>query len=237
MLCEHDLCFLQIQRQYILKCTFVPRVVMLYYICVSCSGLSLDIPTNPVSFVSGADNLADFNYGYDCNQAPVRGRPCLMPSENALMEKIEQILVDPLSLHTLVNPVVAADGFTYSLKDLKTWLEKNDTSPMTNAKLHSKTLYDNILIKNILDLFNERAVELFKTIKDEVTPDKATEKFQILLKEGVLKETEDEALVLASEYGKLDMVNSLLENNANVNAVNGLGWTSLCIATKKITKK
>lgn len=41
------------------------------------------------------------------------------------------------------DPCVAADGYTYSRKAIETWLESNDTSPMTNLPLPHKNLIPN----------------------------------------------------------------------------------------------
>ena len=48
------------------------------------------------------------------------------------------------------EPVLAKDGFTYEKQAIEQWLEKHDTSPMTNATLDSKDLQPNLLVKQMI---------------------------------------------------------------------------------------
>jgi hypothetical protein len=41
------------------------------------------------------------------------------------------------------DPCVAADGYTYDRRAIEFWVEKNDTSPMTNMPLPDKNLIPN----------------------------------------------------------------------------------------------
>ena len=43
----------------------------------------------------------------------------------------------------LVDPVIAADGFTYEREAIELWLQGHDTSPRTNQPLESKTVIPN----------------------------------------------------------------------------------------------
>jgi hypothetical protein len=60
-------------------------------------------------------------------------------------------LTCPLTMNVFVDPVIAADGFTYERSAIKKWLEKNDCSPMTNQKLSTKDLSPNNVIKLIIN--------------------------------------------------------------------------------------
>ncbi|CAL8460599.1 g128 [Coccomyxa elongata] len=47
----------------------------------------------------------------------------------------------------LRDPVVACDGYSYERDAIKDWLQKHDTSPMTNEKLESKHLIPNLALR------------------------------------------------------------------------------------------
>ncbi|KAJ6309310.1 hypothetical protein OIU76_018828 [Salix suchowensis] len=49
-------------------------------------------------------------------------------------------LICPILQDLMNDPCVAADGYTYERKAIQKWLEKNDTSPMTNLPLPNKNL-------------------------------------------------------------------------------------------------
>lgn len=50
------------------------------------------------------------------------------------------------------DPHVAADGYTYDRKAIEAWLQRTDTSPMTNLPLPHKNLLPNYsLLSAILD--------------------------------------------------------------------------------------
>jgi ankyrin repeat protein len=49
----------------------------------------------------------------------------------------------PITKQIMLDPVFAADGRTYEREAIETWLEKNNTSPITNAVLENKKLIDN----------------------------------------------------------------------------------------------
>ena len=51
--------------------------------------------------------------------------------------------VCPITLELMLDPVVAADGYTYERKAIEEWFENNRTSPNTNAWLEDRTLRPN----------------------------------------------------------------------------------------------
>lgn len=52
------------------------------------------------------------------------------------------------------------DGHTYEKKAIKSWLGKSKTSPLTGAKLNTKVLRPNFLVKEILSAFFEKTTPL-----------------------------------------------------------------------------
>ena len=59
----------------------------------------------------------------------------------------------PISREIMFDPVVASDGRTYERLNIHTWLETNDTSPMTREKITDKTLRINFAIKSAIEGF------------------------------------------------------------------------------------
>ena len=63
----------------------------------------------------------------------------------------------PISCQPMVDPVVAADGYTYERVEIETWLDTNATSPHTNLALPSKRLIPNRIIKQQIDEWLDEA--------------------------------------------------------------------------------
>ena len=55
----------------------------------------------------------------------------------------------------MTDPVSTLDGFTYEREAITDWLRTKDTSPKTGAKLESKTLIPNHLVRGMIRTFNE----------------------------------------------------------------------------------
>jgi hypothetical protein len=53
----------------------------------------------------------------------------------------------PLTLDTMTDPVLAADGHTYEREAIANWFERNSTSPLTSLDLPTTNLVPNILVK------------------------------------------------------------------------------------------
>ncbi len=50
----------------------------------------------------------------------------------------------------MVNPVVAADGWTYEKAAIVAWLESHTESPMTHRTLPNTTLTPNLMARSML---------------------------------------------------------------------------------------
>ena len=58
--------------------------------------------------------------------------------------------VSTLMLQVLMfNPTIAADGHTYDRDAIETWLQCNNTSPVTGDRLLHLHLMPNVVIKNL----------------------------------------------------------------------------------------
>ena len=49
--------------------------------------------------------------------------------------------------------MVAADGHTYERQHIAEWLQKSDTSPMTNAPMEHKLLTPNLALRAVMDAY------------------------------------------------------------------------------------
>jgi hypothetical protein len=56
----------------------------------------------------------------------------------------------PLTLETMVNPVIAIDGYTYEREAIEKWFEKHATSPMTGMELSSTDVLPNMIAKQLI---------------------------------------------------------------------------------------
>ena len=64
--------------------------------------------------------------------------------------------IDVITQDVLVDPVVAADGYSYSRSAIEYWLREHDTSPMTNLRLANRRLVPNIHMRWVLEEWRER---------------------------------------------------------------------------------
>jgi hypothetical protein len=49
----------------------------------------------------------------------------------------------PISMELMTDPVVASDGCTYERESIMTWLSEHNTSPISNAPLESRLVFQN----------------------------------------------------------------------------------------------
>lgn len=70
----------------------------------------------------------------------------------------------PILKDVMNDPCAAADGYTYDRKAIETWIEGNDTSPMTNLPLPSKSLIPNYtLLSAIMEWKSKRTTNSAST--------------------------------------------------------------------------
>eukprot|EP00964_Phaeocystis_antarctica_P081246 scaffold50802_cov63-Phaeocystis_antarctica.AAC.3 len=77
------------------------------------------------------------------------------PSEVSEAAEVPDHYVCPITTEIMTDPVSTADGFTYEREAISEWLRTKDTSPRTGAKLESKTLIPNHLVRCVLRAFIE----------------------------------------------------------------------------------
>jgi hypothetical protein len=56
----------------------------------------------------------------------------------------------PITMDLMIDPVVAADGFTYERQAIEGWLQQHDTSPKTNEPLGNQQLTPNTTLKVLI---------------------------------------------------------------------------------------
>lgn len=63
----------------------------------------------------------------------------------------------PLTGEIFIEPVMIEDGNSYEKDAIKAWLEKHDTSPVTNEALASKDTMENKTLARLIEGFLEKA--------------------------------------------------------------------------------
>ena len=58
-------------------------------------------------------------------------------------------LICPLSHELMVDPVILGSGQTYERKHIERWLASHNTDPMTGARLESRNLTENVLVRSM----------------------------------------------------------------------------------------
>ena len=69
------------------------------------------------------------------------------------IEKIPEEYYCPITHLVMADPVSTEDGHTYEREAIEEWLQKNNTSPLTNAKLNTKTLIPNYSLRKLIQGF------------------------------------------------------------------------------------
>ena len=62
----------------------------------------------------------------------------------------------PITYEMMRDPVFAADGHTYERDAISKWLEKRQTSPLSNEPLPHGTLVPNRALKGLIDKWRSR---------------------------------------------------------------------------------
>nr|XP_043633966.1 U-box domain-containing protein 35-like [Erigeron canadensis]XP_043633967.1 U-box domain-containing protein 35-like [Erigeron canadensis] len=99
--------------------------------------------------------------GLSCAELRRKDRPDLKDRVLPVLEKLKAVadeaqrttsmtrktppnhFICPILEHVMIDPCVAADGYTYDRRAIEKWFEENDSSPMTNLPLTSKSLTPN----------------------------------------------------------------------------------------------
>lgn len=83
------------------------------------------------------------------------------------MHKHEQELVDPITLGDFVAPVLASDGYTYSMDSLKTAMEVDcwHRSPVTGEVLRPK-VFSNVIVANHLGIPAASTLDVLRLFSD-----------------------------------------------------------------------
>lgn len=71
-------------------------------------------------------------------------------STNRDSHQLQDMLTCPISQEVMIDPVMAADGFTYERVDITNWLAKSDSSPMTGETLSHRNVVGNASLRAII---------------------------------------------------------------------------------------
>jgi hypothetical protein len=84
---------------------------------------------------------------------------------DVLETNLENCLIDPITYELLEDPVITADGKTYSRSSITKWLQTHNTSPLTNIPLEHRRLTPNDIVRQIIEEYKRRkaAIEFLKS--------------------------------------------------------------------------
>ena len=72
------------------------------------------------------------------------------------MEEIEALFSCPLSLDTLVDPVMDKCGHTFERTQIEDWLKKNNTCPLSRERINIEDLDPNLVVKQAIGILKHR---------------------------------------------------------------------------------
>ncbi|CAF1287322.1 unnamed protein product [Rotaria sp. Silwood1] len=67
----------------------------------------------------------------------------------------EESLFCPITFELFTDPVLAQDGHTYERQAIEEWIRQHGTSPITRQSLSLEYLYPNILVRQLIDSFEQ----------------------------------------------------------------------------------
>lgn len=76
---------------------------------------------------------------------------------NSYLGSVVHAITDPITMEIMLEPVMAADGFTYDKDSIKSWFDRKKavcqplTSPCTGAVLHTAEVKPNFTVKAIVE--------------------------------------------------------------------------------------
>lgn len=89
------------------------------------------------------------------NRLIVELKELLEQGEHDLDDLLNDVLVCPVTLLTLNNPVITPTGITYSRDAIQQWLSKNEQDPVTKTHLTSRNLVSNTVIAELIQKIHE----------------------------------------------------------------------------------
>jgi hypothetical protein len=141
----------------------------------------------------------------------------------------------------LEDPVVAADGFTYSRASITAWVKDHNTSPHTNERLPHTTLIPNRRAQQHVQAYKERlGLKLIELVEEAPRKPGLEQRVRAYLAETEAnvnarrKRDRRTPLLIAAELGLNHVVDALLENGADYTATDcdGVGVEDLLPALR-----
>ena len=81
-----------------------------------------------------------------------------MKKNKALKPQIPHEFFCPITLEIFRDPVILEDGNTYEKEAIEKWLKENSTSPITNQKLFSTKLIQNLTLRKMIEDWKEKNI-------------------------------------------------------------------------------
>ena len=73
----------------------------------------------------------------------------------------------PVTLESMIDPVIASDGFTYERKTLKNLHRYGHRSPLTRESLNPNIIIPNLNLKKMIRDYEYDVVDIVKKYKDK----------------------------------------------------------------------
>ena len=123
----------------------------LYAFVVHCVYLPLRLSAEKHAWTAWTANLKDALEAAPPEAAPAPPEAEPAPGEAAPALTIDRAQCDcPITMEIMSDPVIAADGHTYEREAIESWLQYNNTSPMTDELMLHTHLMPNHLIRSII---------------------------------------------------------------------------------------
>ena len=79
---------------------------------------------------------------------------------DGVLDTEPDFLLCPITQEVMDDPVITCDGHTFERKAIEDWLNRNDTNPMTGAKMQSKILTSNYALRDACASFKAKDKKL-----------------------------------------------------------------------------
>ena len=146
----------------------------------------------------------------------------------------------PITQSIMHDPVTASDGHTYERSAIQYWFDTgHNTSPVTNEVLDAQKLYTNHALRKMI---NSRRIQLGETLIKECLslssrPKDSFKKIANIIEKGAdlnLRDNKGNTPVsLCTAAGRTDLVQLLIDSDADLLKTNDVGDSALDIAKKR----
>ena len=96
----------------------------------------------------------------------------------------------PISTQIINDPVIDREGNSYEKDDILQWLERSQVSPLTDSPLTSADLVENRALKNVIELYKNRELQMVNPTPQDMEVTGANRRFAEYASEQLLRVNE-----------------------------------------------